>query len=513
MLAWSKRFRVVGLLLIGLSGCGNQVPQQSATADSVVQALELATQTPAATPIPTSTLAPTRVVHREVPDHPIGGMHNGFVTDTECEPNFNRIQLDPATEQLVDAAFEHVEFLDDASVDGGSDWLNCTRSIAEISYDFDINVVDTLEQLTLYQYAETLQAIIRDLQTQPSLQYRLGKIYIHWRYPDYNCSWGYQYLKTSTNDEYQWYLTDVSLQVIDHKSACEVPEDVVPSNACLASHRESVSDEDGDLIGSGFRDDQFSEINRIDTDRLYPDTTCDAGSSLLGYHFYVTNPANATTAMREDLAHQIQTIILDLRQYPTLDYPTYMLVITWVGLGGGCSWAYDYAEDAQGHAWYPRLSDILGSQGCDHQEVVQSANPQPIQRPIYACLGATNFHYYRIPSEPQEQVTQALQDAGIEANVSISGDGEGGECVYGIMNYSYYVSLERPANADQAQLQQQVATILNVITQQDFDVSMGNFVVFWKTGDLTCAWDYKSFYENETFVWKIERYHPDPCPE
>ncbi|XSG76579.1 hypothetical protein ACP8Y2_06145 [Herpetosiphon llansteffanensis] len=75
------------------------------------------------------------------------------------------------------------------------------------------------------------------------------------------------------------------------------------------------------------------------------------------------------------------------------------------------------------------------------------------------------------------------------------------------------MSLERPANADQAQLEQQVATIQNVITQQDFAVSMDDFVVFWKMGDLTCAWDYKSFYENETFVWKIERYHPDPCPK
>ncbi|XSG76580.1 hypothetical protein ACP8Y2_06150 [Herpetosiphon llansteffanensis] len=408
MMAWSKRFRVVGLLLIGLSGCGNQVPQQSATQDSAVQALELATQTPETTLSPTHTLVPTLVVNNHVPEHPVGGMGHGFVTDSACEPNFNSIQLDPATEQLVDAAFEHVEFLDDVSVDGRPDWLNCTRSIAEISYDFEINVVDTIEQPTLYQYAETLQAIMRELQAQPSLQYRLGKAHIYWRYPDYNCSWEYQYLKTSTNAEYKWYLNDVRLQVIDHKSACEVSKEAVPSNACLASHRESVSDEDSDLIGSGFRDDQFSGINRIHVDRLYLDTTCDAGSSLLGYHLYVTNPPNATTAIREDIAHQIQTIILDLRQHPALDYPTYMLVITWVGLGGGCSWAYDYAEDAQGHVWYPRLSDILGSQGCDQQEVVQSASAQPIKRPIYVCLGATNFHYYTIPSEPQEQVTQAL---------------------------------------------------------------------------------------------------------
>lgn len=526
MLAWAKRISFGWLLLVGLNGCGNTLPSESIANRSAGQPVELATEQPQSTLVPTLTEVETTEAKVEptiteaieeptiTPD--IQPVHGYNSSREACEANYERIPLEPAAEQAVQAAFAQTQFSGRAEVYGRADWQTCSDAIASIMYDLEVEVAAETDQATLLQYAQILQTLMHDLQNQPALQYPILGANIYWRFGEHSCSWDYQYVTTINPDGSAWYLSRASSTKEASDPVCELAEAPAPSNYCFpARYPERLSEAELAPLQTAL--DQTQIVGYATGYWLRTGTSCNYQSARLGYHFFIDRPADDTMQTYEAIAHQLQAIIVDSRQDPGLDYPAHMLVITWRGIKGGCSWGYDYAEDAQGHVWYPRLSPYFGSDYarsvCAHQELVESTIPRPTNSPLFTCTGSINFGTSAIPRYAEDQVSQALQQAGIEASVKIRGNSEGNGCHYGNINISYSITLDRPTNADQAQLEQQVATIQNILDQQQFEISVSGLSITWQMGELECAWLYTYTWQDGDFGWEFKQVWPYPCPQ
>ncbi|MCA0350453.1 MAG: hypothetical protein LCH85_00525 [Chloroflexi bacterium] len=528
MLAWLKRIGFGWLLLVGLSGCGNTLPSESITNRSGGQPVELATEQPQSTVIPTLTEVETPVTMvdptiTEVIEEPtitpdIQPVHGYNGSREACEANYERIPLEPATEQAVQAAFAQTQLRGSAEVYGRADWQTCSDAIAWIMYSLEVEVAPETDQATLLEYAQILQTLMQDLQNQPGLQYPILGASIYWRFGEDSCSWDYDYATTINPDGNAWYLkyTSSTKQTDVGDPVCKVAETPAPSNYCFPSrYPEPLSEAELAPLQTAL--DQTQIVGYATGYWLRTGTSCNYQSARLGYHFFIDRPADETMQTYEAIAQQLQAIIVDSRQDPSLDYPAHMLVITWRGIKGGCSWGYDYAEDAQGHVWYPRLSPYFGSDYarsvCKHQEVVESTIPRPTNSPLFTCGGSINFGTSAVPRYAEDQVRQALQQAGIEASVKIRGNSEGNGCHYGNINISYSITLDRPTNADQAQLEQQVATIQSILDQQQFEISVSGLSITWQMGELECAWLYTYTWQDGDFGWEFKQVWPYPCPQ
>lgn len=529
MQAWLKRIGIGWLLLLGLSGCGNALPDQS-IARSAGQPVALATEQPQSTLVPTLTEGETPVAKveptiTEVIEEPtitpdIQPVHGYSSSREACEANYERIPLEPAAEQAVQAAFAQTQLRGSAEVYGTTDWQTCSDAIAWLEYDFEVEVTTEIDQTALYQYAQTLHTLMHDLKNQPALHYSLAGATIYWRFGgdfgEDSCVWEYQYVTTINPEGNAWYLKRTSSTKEARDPVCKIAETPAPSNYCFPSrYPEPLSEAELAALQTAL--DQTQIVGYATGYWLRTGTNCNYQSARLGYHFFIDRPADETIQTYEAIAHQLQAMIADSRQDPSLDYPAHMLVITWRGIKGGCSWGYDYAEDAQGHVWYPRLSPYFGSDYarsvCKHQEVVESTIPRPTNSPLFTCGGSINFGTSAVPRYAEDQVRQALQQAGIEASVKIRGNSEGNGCHYGNLNISYSITLDRPTDADQAQLEQQVTTIQSILDQQQFEISVSGLSITWQMGELACAWLYTYTWQDGDFGWEFKQVWPYPCPQ
>ena len=520
MLAWLTRIGFGWLLLVTLSGCGNALALTPTPITAAgIQSNDQATTQPTPDLVPTITLTPELEVAESTvePTPEIRPVHEYYGAAEACEVNYERLKLDPTAEALVQTAFEQTQLSGKAEVYGTADWQACSDEIAWIEYDFEVEVTTEVDQATLYQHAQVLHTLMQTLQNQPALQYPLAGATIYWRFGEHSCSWDYQYVTTINPDGNAWYLKYTSsTKQTDNDPVCEVAETPAPSNYCFpARSPQPLNETDLALIQAAI--DQTQLTGQASGYQLRTGTSCNYQSTRLGYHFYIDAPTNATSELLEDRAHQLQTIVTDLRQHPSLDYPPHMLIITWRFMNSGCSWGYEYAEDAQGHVWYPRSSPYFGSEQwgprCRHQEIVESTIPRPIDTPLYDCSGAFNFGTYPVSSQAEAQVTQALQQVGIDAMVKLRGNGEGTNCMYGIMNIGYSITLDRPTNADQAQLEQQVAIIQSILDQQQFDISVSSLRIIWRMDEFECVWLYTYAWKDGDFGWEFEEVWPYPCPQ
>ncbi len=253
-------------------------------------------------------------------------------------------------------------------------------------------------------------------------------------------------------------------------------------------------------------------------------TSCEYQLEEINYHFTLDVLEQAERATLEQMAHTIQTLVLELKQQWPFDAPLTSIVITWRFADHGCSWGYDYVSHDGESVWYPISAEhfvvpsaLLLSDLCTHTEVVESAIPRPDNTSIYHCNQTPNLLHWRLQKGQEALITAAFEVSDIPVIANAIALINGTTCFYQLHSLAYTLDIRVSDESDYTFLQQQSKIFNTILSQLNRDprinVDMASVLMLWRFPTTPCTWNYNYFVENDRSSWQRDSSSDSPCPQ